>query len=262
MEEATTVPAHTTAVEAASVEGTSFSVPDAYKDRAYLKDVNSMDDVFKKLDGAQSLIGRQKVNFLHDDSTPEEIQEFNRSAGMPEKSEEYNFERPEGAEANEEIDARIKKIFHDAGLSGKAATKVQKEYEGFINEMAKKNDEAFDRLSADVLGDKADEILASGRKMLEENMPPQLAESFSKLSNEALVTMSAVLDKVKQKYIVEDSINDNNGGGGGFSGIEGLREQGRQLLADPARNDAFHPKHNEVNEKLKEIYGQIGKLSN
>jgi len=262
MEESTTVPAHTTSVETESVDTTSFSVPDEYKDKAYLKDVNSMDDVFKKLDGAQSLIGRQKVSFLHDDSTEEEIQAFNRSAGMPEKPEEYNFERPDDAIPNEEIDARIKQIFHNAGLSGKAATKVQKEYEGYLNELSAKNDEAFDMLSADVLGDKVDGILASGKKLIEENLPPKLAESFSNLPNEALVTMAAVLENVRQKYITEDNINDSNGVGSGSNGVESLREQGRQLLADPARNNAFHPKHKEVNEKLKEVYGQIGKLSN
>ncbi len=206
----TTVPAHTTPVEP-SKDTNGFSVPEAYKDRGYLKDVNSIEDVYKKLDGAQQLIG-QKVTFPTEDSTDEQRMSFNRSAGMPEKAEGYTFETINDVERNPEVDDKIKQIFHEAGISGKAATKIQKGYENFLNESFVKqqelNDEQFDNLSTEILGDRSEEVLASSKQLIEENLPPKLVESFKNLPNEALVTMAAVLDSVKQKYINEDNIND------------------------------------------------------
>jgi|TARA_R100001530_G_scaffold29113_1_gene22999 hypothetical protein len=261
--EATTVPAHTTAEP--SVETGDFAIPEAYKDKPYLKDVTSLDDVFKKLDGAQGLIGKNKINFPDENTTDEDRLAFNIAAGMPEKAEDYTFDIPEGQERNEQFESRVKELFHESELSDKAATKLQVGFDALMKEMAASQgevqDAAFAELSTKILGERVDEVLASGKTLLAENTPEGMEEAVQNLSNESLVIMGAVLDKIKSKYIDEDSINDNNLRKGGADGVDALREKGRALMKDPARADAFHPKHKEVNEKITEIYAEIGKLS-
>lgn len=255
-----TTPAST---QATGTDG-DFSVPEAYKDKTYLKDVKSLDDVYKKLDGAQNLIG-QKVTFPTEDSTEEELRNFNRSAGMPENAEDYVFEATGDVPRDAAFDSEIKKLFHDAGLSLKAGSKLQKSFESLMLEkqkqLADQNDDAFDKLSKDVFGDRVDEVLASSKSLIEENIPESLREAFSGLSNEALVTMAAVLDGIKSKYINEDSINDKRGFGDSQGGVDALRKQARELLAHPAKNDPFHEDHKNINDQVTEIYAQIAKLS-
>jgi len=247
------------------MEGTipaEFSIPEAYADKPYLKDVSSMDDVYKKLDGAQSLIG-QKVRFLDDSSTDEERLSFYKSAGMPDKSEDYVFEKFGDTERDAAVDSKVKEIFHKAGVSGKAATEIQKGYEAFVNEaMAAKSeadDAAFDELSSKVLGDKADDILASSKAIIEENLPPELVDSFKQLPNSALVTMSSVVENIRQKYISEDSITPGQGVVSGKDEAS-LRAKGQELMNHEAFQDPMHPDHKKIVDEWNGIYQQVGKL--
>ena len=242
----------------------TFVIPDEYKDRGYLKDVQNYNDIFKKLDGAQSLLGKTKPNFPTDQTSEEDLLSFNRSAGMPEKAEEYVFNKIGDTERNIDFDSKIKDIFHEAGISGKAATKIQTKYETVLEETLKNqqiaNDAAFDELTSKILGERKTEILASSKELLTESIPEGLEESVKNLNNEALVTMAVILNNFKTKYIDEDNINDQNLNTGN-SGMDDLRKKGRELLGHPARNDAFHPDHKRINEELTEVYTQIGKAS-
>lgn len=241
-----------------------FSVPEAYRGKPYLKDVTNIDDVYKKLDGAQALIG-QKVNFPTPESTDEERLSFNKSAGMPEKAEDYAFEKLGDVERIPEVDAKVKDIFHKYGISGEAATGIQKDYEAFANEaMALKktqDDAAFDELSGKIFGDKVDDVLASGKKLLEANMPPELVEEFGKLSNPALVIMSGVLENIRQKYISEDTITQGDGSQGVGQSKEELTKESDRLMNLPAWKQGTHQDHKKVNEQIVVISQKLAAIS-
>lgn len=240
-----------------------FNIPEAYKDKPYLKDVKNLDDIFKKLDGAQSLIGKSKINFPTEESTDEEIKAFNKAAGVPEKAEDYVFESSD-KDRDTSLDDKIKELFLNSEITGRSATKLQTGFEALMKEIAEtkktESDEAFGKLTSEVFGDKADEVIASSRKLIEENLPEALEKPFTELSNEALTIVSAVLDSIKTKYIDEDNINDLNGSGNPVT-VESLRKEGQALLDHPARNDPFHQDHKAINEKIKEVYAQIAKMS-
>ena len=239
----------------ATIEG-DFKIPEAYADRPYLKDVQTYDDVFKKLDGAQTLIG-QKVTFPTAESTPEQRQEFFRSAGMPEKAEEYAFE---GEDRNQEVDSLVKELYHTANLTKEQAAIVQKGLEGAVKaeeEKVNENQEKeFEELTNKVFGDKADQIIASSKKLIDENLPQELTENIKNLSNDALAIMAGVLENIRVKYISEDNINTNNIVGGGLTN-EVIREQAQKLMNDPAYKDGMHKNHENIQMQLKELYGQL-----
>lgn len=260
----TTVSLNTNNEQPAGAENKDgFSIPDAYKDKPYLKDVKSLDDVYKKLDGAESVMGRQ-VKFPTDQSTDEERIAFYKSAGMPEKSEDYVFEKFGEQERDIDVDNKFKAIFHKHGLSGKAATGMQKDVELLVAETmeAKKviDDKTFNELTSKVLGEKADDILASGKKLIEENIPEELSEHFKGLSNGALVILTSVLDSVKKKYISEDTITEGDSVPG-VSGEAALREKALELMNHPAYKNAMHKDYDKINAEIKEIYKQVGKIT-
>ncbi|MBT5303859.1 MAG: hypothetical protein HOL31_02115 [Candidatus Scalindua sp.] len=259
--ESTSVPMHSN-VDPVTDDG--FTVPEEYKDRGYLKDVKSMDDVYKKLDGAQSLIGKQKVTFPTDDTSDEDRLAFNLANGMPEKSEDYEFIFAEGAQRDEGFESRIKDLFHSADVTGKSATKIQQGFDQIMGEMEaavnEQRDVEFGELTTEVFGDKADSILAESKELIDENIPEQMVEAAKGLSNEALVVLASVLKNVKTKYIDEDSIHDRDTDGGS-SGAEDLRQKAMDLRNTPAYKDAFHKDHKKVDAEIKEIYARIAKAS-
>jgi len=246
-------------------DGSEFSVPEEYKDRGYLKDVKSLDDVYKKLDGAQSLIGKTRVNFPTDESSDEDRLAFNIASGMPETAEEYAFEFAEGVERDEGFEAQIKELFHSAGISGKAATTIQTGFDTIVAEMTKAVEEdktaEFEEMTTSMFGGKTAEVLAGGEALLQENLPEELFERFEALPNDAKMAMAVVLDNIRNRYINEDSINDLNGGSVGVNDVEGLRKQALALRDSPAYKDGFHKDHKKVNDQIREIYARISKMS-
>ncbi len=245
----------------ASAEENEFAIPEEYKDKAYLKDVTSMEDVYKKLDGAQSLIG-QKVNFPTDESTEDELTKFYKAAGMPEKAEEYAFDKLEDEDRNVDRDKLLKDIYYKNGASAKAAKGITKDIEVLTKELEKakieQDDKEFDELGKEVFGDKAEKILASGKDLIEKNIPEKFKDAFSKLSNGNLMIMASVLDSVKSKYINEDKISE----GDSTPGItkEGLQGKMQKLMNERGKLDAFNPGFDDLNTQISDIAKAIAKM--
>lgn len=257
--ETMTIPMHTPPEATEVLEPVSFEVPEDYKDKAYLKDVKDINDVYKMLDGAQTLIG-QKITFPTEKSTPEAIFEFNKAAGMPEKPDGYAFEKVGEDERVPEIDNKIKEIFHKHGISAKAASGITKDTELLTQELTKlkteQEDAEFDALSTKVFGDKKDQILASGKKLLEENIPDEFKEDFSKLPNKDLVLMAGVLDKIKAKYISEDVINPGGIISGGET-KESLNNQLSKLMSERQKMGGFHPGYKDICDRITGLCNKI-----
>lgn len=265
-----TIPSHVPEAETASENTTDLNIPDEYKEAAYLKDVTSMDDVFKKLDGAQKLIGQRQQGVPGEDATPEQWDEFYKSAGRPEDPKDYEFKYEEGQEASLEAQEGLKKICHEAGLSNKQVGILQPAFDKFAQDLAEQQqtasveaaDAEFNKLSTEMFGDKADEVLADVKKILNDNKPANMAdfdEHLNQLSNKDLLIMSGVLNNVKQRYMSEDAIV-NSGVPTGTSSQE-LQEEGRKLLASEAYANSFHPKHAETKARISEIYEMRAKMT-
>ena len=262
-DQVTTVPLNTNNDQPPGDKGADgFAIPDTYKDKPYLQNVKSNDDLYKLLDGSQQAIGK-KVNFPSDQSTDEERLNFNRSAGMPEKAEEYVFEKTGEKEREVDVDNKFKEIFHKWGISGRSATGIQKDVEALVAETMKlkgeADDTAFNELSSKILGDKADEILASSKKIIEANIPQELIEPFKNLSNSALVITSTVIENIRKKYINEDTITEGDTHVAG-QGKEELQKQSDNLMNHPSYKDAMHVDHKKTNDQIKDISQQLAKL--
>jgi len=260
-----TIPSSTPEVKPGEPTTGEFKIPDDYQDRTYLKDVESYDDVFKKLDGAQKLIGQRPVGVPGADATPEEVAAFNKAVGVPENFEGYTLTTAEGATKNEVLEKGLKEMFHKANLNQKQVDVLQPSFEelakNMSTEMATQSDADFDKLAGEVFGEKKEQALADAKKIIAENKPANI-ENFDKyledLSNKDLIVMSAVLNNVSQKYVKEDNIKQD---GTQHVGDEAsLRQEAVKLMGKPEYADKFHKDHAATFAKVQEIYSSIGKL--
>ena len=270
-----TIPAydHTSGTPFALPEGVPFKdiVPGDYKDKPYMKDVTDVNSLFKKLDGAQILIGKRPAGIPAEDAAEVDWSNFYKAVGRPDKSESYEFTQIKGADGKEvkrdaAIETKVKDIFHKHGLSAKQAKGIQGDYEAILTEVAKdlkakdvQTDVDFDALAAKTFGKDTEIVLASSKKLLEDNMPEGFGDHFKNLSNEHLILMAGVLKNIQTKYIKEDVIT-SGAAAATASNVEDLRKEARTLMASEPYQKPFHVEHAKALADVKDIYEKIDKL--
>lgn len=243
-------------------------VPESYKDKPYLKDVKSVDGLFAKLEGAQTLVGKKQFSIPEESASKETWSEFYGKAGRPDKAEGYEFatsELPEGLKKDDKMERAVRGLFHEAGISGKQAKIIQTGYDKLLlasyGEKVKageQQDVNFDNLASETFGSDRDKILANSKKLLEAHAPEKFKSEIVKLSNENLILMAGVLNSISKKYIKEDDI-DGTGSIGGTS-LEELRDEQKKIMASPEYQSSFHPGNEKASARLKEIADLINKL--
>lgn len=244
----------------------SFSIPDTYKDKPYLKDVKGLDDVLKMLDGAQTVLGKRPAGVPDDKAAPEEWNKFYAAAGRPEKADAYEFDDTvlgEGITRDPEVANKIKGIFHAAGLSSKQAKSIQASYDKMMNEQstaqaeaAKADNAKFDTDAIAVFGARKDEALQVAKDLISEMAPASMKEHLSKLGNTELLTLASILDTVNSKYIKEAKAPGAGGAGSGKSTAD-LEKEAYELMATPKYKDALNPEYNNTRSRVSEIWKQV-----
>lgn len=261
----TTIPAHTvqpTSEEKKFIE----TIPEAYRDKAYLKGVNNTEDLYKKLDGAQELIGKKTIDIPGPD-TPEPEREAFYNKIRPETAEGYEFQIGDPAKTDKAFVSNIKGLFHKAGLSKGQAATIQIGFDQIIKDtIAQKNvniqqqDADFDKMAKDMFGTNTDAVLANSKSLLEKYSPESMGEYIKNLSNENLIVLSSVLEGIRKDFISEDDLANLGPGSNTTEDIPALRDKARKIMASEAFSSTFHKDHQKVQEELKEIYSTIGKL--
>ncbi len=242
-------------------------IPEAYKDKPYMQQIDSFEKLFQDFDNAQSLIGQRQTEVPGKDASEEEVNAFLEKI-RPESQDAYEFPETEFSKKfgrDEQFQGQMKELFHKAGLM---PHQVKILTEGYDNALfAKANETAqnaetqaadFEKLADGFFGDKKDEKLKIANEILKANTPDQFKEHLGKLSNENLMIMSSVLNNVFDKFMKEDDLNI--GGKGTATDASALQEEARQLMARPEYKDFRHPKHDETVNRVNELYDQIGKM--
>jgi hypothetical protein len=236
-----------------------FSIPDEFKDKPYLKGVDSHDKLFKMLDGAQELIGKRPAGIPAPDAPQAEWDKFYDAVGRPKTAAEYQFEIDQSVKADVKVLGKIKEIMHKYGLTPTQAKGLQKDFDAFGAEIAKARGESlqiqntnFDKLGAELFGVDRDKVMANGKTLLEQFTPPQLKGEVAKLSNEQLMVLAGVLKGISEKYIKADGAPHAQPAGG--SNPDSLRAEARTLMATPAYSNPMDPNHAATCARINEIY--------
>lgn len=239
----------------------AFTIPDSYKDKAYLKGVDSMDKVFKMLDGAQELIGKRPAGIPTADSTPEEKAKFYEALGKPKTSAEYQFE---GAEkADPKFLPKVQEAFHKHNLSQEQAKGVYSDVLAALGEVSKEKgleaqqqDIDFDALADKTFGVNRDKVLSTAKSLIDQNVSPSMKPYVEKLPNESLIVLADVLRGINSKYIKQDGPPGGAPTNNGMTRAD-ISAKGRELMMTPAYTDPFHPNHAAVAKQVKEIYDSL-----
>ncbi len=255
--------------------GNDFTVPTEYAEKPYTKDIKSNEDLWKKLDGSQSLLGKPKEGGVPDETADDAAWDaFYKSAGRPEAAADYKFNR-DGLDqefvknfANDDLDNATKEIFLKAGLSQKQADILQPEFEKMMQDINAEEvgkvaqaDTDFDKLAADTFGDKEGQVMADTKQLIADNTPDGFKDHIENLPNESLIVMAGVLNNIKNKYISEDVLDPNHKNASGAEGEAGLREEARALMRSEDYRNTFSKNHDKVKKEVADIYEKIGNLS-
>lgn len=252
----------------------AFAIPDAYKDRPYIKGIDSPDKLWAMLDGAETKLGQRPAGIPADNASPEEWQKFWRALGAPEKAEEYAFDYGKDDKGNPKTapDAKwetgIKQFLHKFGISAKVAPVMQKEFDGLVQGMMKERgiaDQAlnqdFDKIGSEVYGAERDKVIARVAPILQEFVHPKLQPGLAKLSPEALMILSSTIDNVRAKFISADGAPlTTPGGGTGAGNVDSLRAEARTLMATPAYTNSFDPNHEMTKTKIADLYNRASQI--
>ncbi len=267
------VPSDTGDADAGNKGAGEFAVPEEYADKGWTKDITSIEELWKKSDGAQSLIGQKAAPTA--DSSVEEWEAHYKSLGRPEEAGKYTFNREGFSEdfrnnQNDEYDTAVKGIFLKAGLNQKQVDVIQPEVEALAiamqeqkavkdTEAAVEQDKLFDEAAAKVFGTNRDQILADSKVLLGELAPKGFAEKIAGLDNDTLVILSGVLNNVKSKYINEDSSGGGDGNAGGET-LDDLQQQARTAMQSDEYRDPFNPKSADKRKEVAALYERIATI--
>jgi hypothetical protein len=245
----------------------SFAHPEGFKDKSYLKGVDSQEKLYTLLDNSQKLIGKRPAGIPQDTATPEEWDKFYASLGRPETAEKYEFaevELPEGMEKNVEMEAVCKSKMHELGLSQKQAQGLQSWFDAYVAEQytaqaqAKETQEQeFNELVNSSFGAEKDAILANAKALLSENIPKGFENHVDNLPNESLIILAGVLNNVKKKYIDEDKVPGGTADANSSVTIEEKRAEALKLQQLPEYQHKHFPGHKAVYDKVQRLYEEI-----
>jgi len=259
-------PASQAAAAAAQKANEDFvkSIPETYREKPYLKGVDSPDKLFKLLDGSQELIGKRPAGVPAADAPKEQWDAFYKTLGRPDEPSGYQFE---GADKSDpKFVAKLQEVFHKRGLSAEQAKGIYADVNVALQEMAKEKGLAdqqanvdFDKLADTTFGPEREAKLARAKAIMTEHAPQELLKHLGSLSNENLVIMAGVIDSIATKFIAPDKLPGSGQGGTtpGAQTMEQRRAEARQLMLSKEFNDPFHPDHEKTRAKVTELYSPL-----
>lgn len=250
-------------------------VPQEFHEKPYLKDLldkeqspETFSAVFKKLDGAETLIGK-RPGVPAKDAKDEEWDKFLANI-RPEKTDDYEIPLEKDAKPDEAFLKVIKESFHAGDISKRQAqkflAKFQPELKKYAEGKALANKEAqaqsdadFETLVKAAFGEENKAVLARARAQIAEHAPAAVKAHIDKLDNNSLAILTGVIEGILKKYASEDDLNP----GGDPEGDDGtnLREQAKKLMQSDAYKDAFHADHEKTVAKVRQMYKEVDAAS-
>jgi len=257
-------------------------IPQDLQGKEYLKpflekpwNKESAAEIFKKLDNAESLIGK-RPSIPTKDAPEAEWDKF-LSGLRPESSDEYEIKLPEGTKLDERGQAYTKALkdsMLEAGIPKQAAKKFiakmqafgqadQKDMASKMEAQQKKNAIDFDTSAKAALGDKREEIIARAKAAMEEFAPAVFKPRIANLSNEDLMTMAGTINAIMERYVPADQLNTKPGSGNSATDKDEestLDAEGKALQVSAEYKDQFAAGHQKAKDRVKAIFTRIAEI--
>jgi hypothetical protein len=256
----------------------TFSVPQEYQEKGWAQNLKSIDDLWKATDNAQVLIGKRPAGIPDALAPDADWEKFYSAAGRPESADKYSFADieglPEGADLSRQKEM-AQKLFHSVGLNQRQADRLWKDYvsgemeygkQAMAQHEAKQKelDDAFDKTTKEVFGDKYNDVALKAQDLMKAHAPKQLVESLAGLGDSpqtlaAVIgivnNMQAEIDKVKAEYGAEGKLT--TGAQSAADNIEDVRKNLANLRTSQAARDFMHPDHKKTMQEIDVLSGKV-----
>lgn len=244
----------------AAVKIEPFILPEAYKDKPYLKGVDSQEKLLKMLDGAQELIGKKGPAIPKPEAPQAEWDAYYDSIGRPKTSAEYVLD---GADkGDQKFIPKVQAALHKAGLTPGQAKTVWSEVNVALGDYMKEKGIAdaqqntdFDKLAVDSFGVDRDRVLARGKELIMANISPAMKSHADKLPNESLVVLADILKNIDKKYITQDGPGKQPDANG--STPDELRVKARGFMTEQSKFDPMSTQFQNLQKQIDECYNTI-----
>lgn len=246
-------------------------IPAEFKEAGYLSDLKSLpvgpeayNALFKKLDGAEKLIGKKTA--IPEPNAPEAEWNSFFARLRPETPDAYDFKDASGADpkSDPEFLKGVKSIFHEAGVNKVQAKKIYSKFEEMMSKQSaaqvaeqERLDAEFLRISTETFGAENEKKLEKARTLLNEFTPANLKPHLEKLSNEGMVILAGVMNAMSEKFMKPDNMNPGGGSGAGKDGLS-MREEAKKIMASQEYSDCTHPGHAAAVKRVNDIYNTPG----
>lgn len=254
-------------------EGDSFldTVPESYRDKPYMKEIDSIDKLFEQFDNSQKLIGKKTVGVPTAESSMEEWNEFYNKMGRPESPDKYEFESvedfPEDMKRSETQEKALRQIFHEAGLTASQAKNVVKKLDAATKEMYEAQKADYEKMVNGKRAEfkqKVDKYFGSDSAkavqvtegLLNKYVPKGLEDAVKSLDDDSMLIMATVLNNMRSDALGEDSMFKNDDITPTQT-AEDLRAKAKELMLKPEFRDAMHPNHEKLRAEVQSIYQKI-----
>lgn len=247
-------------VDPLPVKTDSFVLPEAYKDKPYLKGVDSQEKLLKMLDGAQELIGKRGPAVPKPEAPQAEWDAYYESIGRPKTANEYVLE---GADkGDQKFIPKVQAALHKAGLTSGQAKTVWSEVNVALGEYLKDKGIAdaqaevdFTKVATDAFGAEREAVLTRGKELLHQFISPTMKQHLDTLSNENLVVLVDVLRNIDKKFIKQD-------GPGKLPDATGMTpadisSKARELMAEQAKHQTMTPEYNALQKRIDDLYNTL-----
>lgn len=201
----------------------TFKVPDTYAKEEWAKNIKGVEDLFNQFANSQKLLGKKGVIVPGEKATPQEIAEFHKALGVPEKEEEYKFQMPEGVAADENEDKTLRTLMKKHGISKKAAEGLVADYRASIFEGTKAEkekaaalDAEFDRYLDNIYGPEKSAKISQFKEVVKKTLDPKFHALIGKMDNSSALLLAGLVENIHAKYGKEGTFLDPKGVRGGM----------------------------------------------
>ncbi len=177
-----------------------FSVPEAYKEAGWAKNIHSVEDLWSQHANAQTLIGRKTVGIPGADASEQEVLDFYAKI-RPESQDDYDFDLD-----SDDDNALFKDIFYKNGISSKQAKAIVDGYKEAVRKSSEPLYSAvgFDRVMKEELGGEYKGRLEEINKFLKLNAKPSQLDILEDAPNDVLGLVYSLISKTMDKYAVKE----------------------------------------------------------
>lgn len=268
-------------------------IPEDYKSKEWVQNALKTDNPAKAVldmyENAQSLIGKQANQFRvpDDKATPEQLADFRKALGVPEKAEAYELSKvewkPEEQAAGEyltkQLNPDLQNAMKEAALSiGLSAKQFKELDEAYSRAFVKVHGPALIELQkaeSEITADfekEADQLFGTNKETVLKNVGDLVDKYATKskphlhdMPNKYLLMFAETIEGIRKEYIGEDAIKSGSGSTSStnfdLTTKDGIQKAAQELRKDPAYLNPRDPRHKQAMQAVNEMYAKIAQAA-